>query len=67
MCLSEIFNMGAIPTKTKFFLIQIIIASESGVVHWSRVETRDQEIRVRFPAPAVISESVVALTLENTE
>ena len=29
------------------------------MVQWLRVETRDREIRVRFPAPAVISDLVV--------
>ena len=32
---------------------------ESGMVQWLRVEARDQEIRVRFPSPAVISDLVV--------
>ena len=31
---------------------------ESGMFHWLRVEARDQEIRVRFPVPAVISNLV---------
>ena len=33
---------------------------ESGMVHWLRVETRDREIRVRYPALAVNSDLVVA-------
>ena len=31
---------------------------ESGMVQWLRVEACDGEIRVRFPAPAVISDLV---------
>ena len=32
---------------------------ESGMVQWLRVEACDREIRVQFPAPAVISDLVV--------
>ena len=32
----------------------------SGVVQWLRVENHDREIRVQFPAPADVSDLVVA-------
>ena len=32
------------------------IIKESGMVQWLRVEACDREIRVQFPAPAVISD-----------
>ena len=36
------------------------VSGSKGVVQWLRVETRDREIRAQYPAPAVVSDLVVA-------
>ena len=41
------------------FHILLLDGLETGMVQWLRVEACDQEIRARFPAPAVISDLVV--------
>ena len=68
----KIYNQSPGPTKSYIYYIQCVCVIgnsfrtsltghlESGVVQWLRVETRDREVRVQFPAPAVVSDLVVA-------